>query len=267
MINELVLGAEGLIGAELTVQLRARGARVGTLDIKSGCDLRRSPLPSFSDYDRVWFLAWDTGGVKYIEEQSVQHQIYRNNAELCVRVFDELERSRRPFLFVTSQLAGQPTGYGMGKLMAEHWARQLGGVVARLWNVYGFEEPGVRSHFVTDFVFSGLQQGVIRLRSSGQERRRLLYKSDCVRALLVAFDAMASGVDIAGPEWVSVRHVADRIGRLLGVEVQPGAARGLEVMRDPQRAPTHWHPLVGLDEGLALVAGEVRRFLAGEPPQ
>ena len=73
--------------------------------------------------------------------------------------------------------------------MAEHWTRQLGGAVARLWNVYGWEAPGVRSHVVTDLVLSGLQNGEIRLRTTGRERRRLLYKQDCAEALSRLFDA------------------------------------------------------------------------------
>jgi nucleoside-diphosphate-sugar epimerase len=259
--RELVLGGNGLIGAALAERLRARGAQVDTLDLKSGCDLRRAPVPSFKSHDRVWFLAWDTGGAKYIESASAQHEIYRNNSELCARVFDELARSRTPFIFTTSQLAGEPTAYGMTKLVAEHWAAQLGGHIARLWNVFGWEEPGVRSHVVTDLVLSGLRDGEIRLRTDGRERRRLLYKTDCVDGLIRTFEARLPSVDIAGPGWVSVAELAALIGDHLGVPVSAGNATGQEVLRDPVSPPPGWTPRVGLADGLESVISEARLFL------
>src|SRR5213075_2649861 len=117
----------------LVVQLRARGHEVVSLDLKTGCDLRRVGDAPFSECDRVWFLAWDTGGAKYIGATDKQHQMYMHNCELSARVFDALAQTRRPFLFITSQLAGQKNAYGMTKLMAEHWTLQLGGKAARLW--------------------------------------------------------------------------------------------------------------------------------------
>src|SRR2546423_860863 len=154
-MTELVLGGEGLIGASLVQALRARGHDVVSLDLKSGCDLRFVDNTPFINCERVWFLAWDTGGAKYIGAADKQHQMYKHNCELSARVFDALSETRRPFLFVTSQLAGQPNAYGLTKLVAEHWAVQLGGKLARLWNTYGWEQADVRSHVITDLVISG----------------------------------------------------------------------------------------------------------------
>ena len=93
-MRELVLGGKGLIGSELVRALEARGHSVVTLDLKNGHDLRRplDQLP-FADCDRVWFLAWDTGGAKYLEAEDQQHQQYKNNCELSLRIFDALARS------------------------------------------------------------------------------------------------------------------------------------------------------------------------------
>src|SRR5882762_1442064 len=158
-MNELVLGGEGLIGKELVGGLQSQGHSVTSLDLKSGCDLRSVDERPFRECDRVWFLAWDTGGAKYIEAADRQHEQYRHNCELSVRVFDALARTRKPFLFISSQLAGLPTAYGATKSMAASWTMQLGGKVARLWNTYGWEEPDVKSHVITDLVLSGLTEG------------------------------------------------------------------------------------------------------------
>src|SRR3984893_2366135 len=227
-LNELVLGGEGLIGSELIKKLSAAGRRVVSLDLKSGCDLRQplDPKP-FEDCDRVWFLAWDTGGAKYLEAEDQQHEQYKNNCELSLRIFDALARTKKPFLFTTSQLAGLPNAYGTTKLMAWHWAAHLGGKVARLWNVYGWERPDARSHVITDLVLSGLK-GRVKCMTNGEEKRRFLYKSDCVAALLALFDSPLQTAEIAGPGWLKIGEGAEEISRQLNVEVELGNIKGSE---------------------------------------
>ena len=157
-VRELVLGGEGLIGAAVVDTLRAKGHDVVSLDLKSGTDLRKPfNIEPFRNCDRVWFLAWDTGGAKYLEAENQQHEQYKNNCEICLRVFDALSQTKKPFLFVTSQLAGLPNAYGTTKLMAWRWTESLGGKVARVWNVYGWEHPNIKSHVITDLVLSGCQ--------------------------------------------------------------------------------------------------------------
>ena len=261
-MNELVLGGDGLIGAELARALKARGASVSSLDLKGGFDLRRTDREPFDEADRVWFLAWDTGGAKYIEAAEAQHAQFKHNCELSARVFDVLARTRKPFLFVTSQLAGQPNAYGLTKLMAEGWARQLGGKLARLWNTYGWEEPDARSHVVTDLVLSGLTKGRIRTLTDGRERRRFIYKSDCVAALLRLFDGEEREADIAGDRWYSIGEVAEEVARQLNVEVELGEKQGGEVIVDPVKVLPGWRPEVSLPEGISKVIEEARRYLA-----
>src|SRR4051812_46200306 len=128
---DLVLGGEGLIGRALCQELASRGSTIRSLDLKNGFDLRLAEAEWFTPADRVWFLAWDTGGAKYLGDSTLQHQMFVNNCEISIQVFDFLKSSRKPFVFVTSQLAGQENAYGLTKLMAENWAKQLGGKVAR----------------------------------------------------------------------------------------------------------------------------------------
>ncbi|HEX5891187.1 MAG TPA: NAD-dependent epimerase/dehydratase family protein, partial [Pyrinomonadaceae bacterium] len=178
-----------------------------------------------------------------------------------VRVLDALARTRTPFLFVSSQLAGLPTAYGTTKLMAACWSLQLGGKVARLWNTYGWEHPDVRSHVVTDLVLSGLTRGVVTCMTDGAERRRFIYKTDCVDALIKLFDSPQQSAEVAGPEWVTIRQVGEEIARQLGVEFQAGSATGSEVMIDPRELLPDWQPRVTLTEGISRVIADARAYL------
>jgi nucleoside-diphosphate-sugar epimerase len=260
-MRELVLGGEGLIGSTLTAALRARNHQVTSLDLKSGCDLRKPfDLAPFEESDRVWFLAWDTGGAKFLEAADRQHAQYKNNCELSLRIFDALERSRKPFLFVTSQLAGLPNAYGTTKLMAWHWTLALGGKVARLWNVYGWEHPDVKSHVISDLVLSGLR-GCVKCMTTGEEKRRFLYKTDCVSALMSLFDGQLNTAEIAGSEWVTIRTVAEEIADQLGVEAEFGQMRGSEVPINPSELLQGWLPTVSLRDGLAQVISEATSYL------
>ncbi len=78
-MRELVLGGDGLIGTEIVEQLRAKGHTVTSLDLHTGCDLWHVDITPFQECDRVWFLAWDVGGAKYIAATEHQHQLYKNN--------------------------------------------------------------------------------------------------------------------------------------------------------------------------------------------
>ncbi len=260
--RELVLGGDGLIGSTLVRALTEKGHHAVSLDLKSGCDLRYIDDQPFGECDRVWFLAWDTGGAKYIEAPDRQHEQYKHNCELAVRVFDALAHTRKPFLFASSQLAGLPTAYGSTKAMAVAWTLQLGGKVARLWNTYGWESPDTRSHVITDLVLSGLTEGRVRCLTNGLERRRFVYKSDCVAAMIQLFDGPRQTAEIAGSDWVTIRQVAEEIARQLNVEVQFGDAQGSEVMIDPENPLPNWQPQVTLSVGISGVIRDARAHLS-----
>jgi nucleoside-diphosphate-sugar epimerase len=260
-MTDLVLGGEGLIGSALIERLRAAGHHAYSLDLKSGCDLRDPfDLVPFERCDRVWFLAWDTGGAKYLEARHQQHEQYRNNCEISLRVFDALKRTGKPFLFTTSQLAGLPNAYGTTKLMAWHWTLNLGGKVARLWNVYGWEHPDTRSHVITDLVLSGLK-GRVKCMTTGEEKRRFLYKTDCVAAIIDLFDGPLATAEIAGEEWITIREVAEEIAEQLQVDVEFGKQRGSEAPVDPKELLPGWTPRVSLRAGLAQVIAEARSYI------
>lgn len=264
-MRELVLGGEGLIGQELVKLLRQEGHDVSVCDLSHGCDVRTLSDRAYKSCDRVWFLAWDTGGAKYMAARTNQHQTYKSNCEVMARVFDGLASSGTPFLFVTSQLAGQPTAYGLTKLLGEVWAADLGGKVARLWNVYGWERPSEKSHVVTDCVHSALVRGRVACSTNGHERRKLVYKRDCARALVALFDGNLEAADIAGSEWISIRSLVEEIAQQMGVPAEFGAQAGSEFLIEPQLLLPDWKPTFTLERGIAAVIHEARTALSAGP--
>lgn len=256
------MGGGGLIGSTLASTLRARGHEVTSLDLKTGCDLRRDDLAApFAASDRVWFLAWDTGGAKYIEAADSQHAQYLNNTQITMRVLDTLARARKPFVFTSTQLTVVPNAYGVTKLLAEKWSQQLGGKIARLWNTYGWEEPDVKSHVVTDLVLAGLTRGRVECRTDGSERRRFIYKSDCAAAIISLVESDLQLAHIAGAEWVSIAQVAREIAQQLDVDVKLGASPGTEHIVDPEHLLPNWRPEVSLADGIAHVIADARSYL------
>ena len=139
MIRNLVLGSEGFIGTSLCAFLEKKGESVTHFDIKRGDheDARFAEL-DLSDIDRVYFLAWDVGGAKYLYKEDIQLGQLDWNLQLLQNVMRQLKRDKKPFLFVSTQLAEEyDTVYGATKRLGEIWTRLLDGLFIRQWNVYG----------------------------------------------------------------------------------------------------------------------------------
>jgi dTDP-4-dehydrorhamnose reductase len=66
-MNNLILGSEGFLGKRLCKFLEQKNQNVVRIDIKNSTsqDLRKIQLP-LNNIDRVYFLAWDVGGSKYL---------------------------------------------------------------------------------------------------------------------------------------------------------------------------------------------------------
>ena len=172
--TNLVLGSEGFVGKAFCRYLEARGERVIHFDLKRGPkeDAREVVLP-LAEVDRVYFLAWEVGGAKYLYRDDAQFMQLDWNLKLLLNVMPQLKASGLPFLFVSSQLAEEyDTVYGVTKRLGEVWTHLMKGVRVRLWNVYGaYEDSTERSHVVADFVWQALTQGEIRMMTTGEDFR------------------------------------------------------------------------------------------------
>jgi len=150
MIKNLVIGSEGFIGKSLCEFLEKKGEKVIRFDIarSEDEDARKAILP-FDECDRVYFLAWEVGGAKYLYQKSTQLHQMNWNVELLKNVMFQLQKSQTPFIFTSSQLAEEiDTVYGASKRLGELWTQQLGGACVRFWNIYGALEETIQpNHF------------------------------------------------------------------------------------------------------------------------
>ncbi|MBN2342091.1 MAG: NAD(P)-dependent oxidoreductase [Deltaproteobacteria bacterium] len=263
MLN-VILGADGLIGSALKRILRENGEAVAGYDIKTGTDLRKT-LPSVPTFAKapifVWFLAWDVGGAKYIQNPDLQNRIMKHNMMLCANVFPWLEAHRLRFLFTGSQLAGSPGAYGRSKAVGAQWTRKLGGQLAILWNVYDAAPVSARSHVIPDMVSQALN-GHIHLQTNGQERRRFLYVDDCVEALIHMRDSRQSEAHICGNRLRTIEQVAKQVCRLTGAELTLGSRMGSETAVTAEPRLAGWRPRTPLNDGLMAVIRQTQQSVS-----
>ena len=266
MPKNLVLGSDGFVGVPLCRYLERHGEKVVRFDLKRSPneDARVATL-ALEGIDRVYFLAWDVGGAKYLYQEDSQFQQLDWNLKLMLNVLPQMQASRIPFLFVSSQLAEEyDTAYGVTKRLGEVWTRLIGGVRVRLWNVYGsVEKPSERSHVIGDFVFQALMSGRIEMMTTGQERRQFIHIDDVCCALHTALSNKLGGVyDVSSFEWVTVRYVAEAIAELCDAELVPGERVGSTPITPMQGKIPGWAPEIGLREGLRRLVDETRAALA-----
>ena len=89
--------------------------------------------------DFVHFLAFDVGGSTYLAKYQNTFDFIHNNMKLMTNTFELLREYNKPFIFASSQMSNMSFSiYGL-KAMGERYARVLGGLTVKFWNVYGIE--------------------------------------------------------------------------------------------------------------------------------
>jgi nucleoside-diphosphate-sugar epimerase len=258
----LVIGSEGFVGRSLCSYLEARGETVVHFDVVNGPheDGRVVDL-DLSNIRRIYFLAWDVGGAKYLYGREAQFSQLDWNLRLLLNIMPQIGGSKLPFLFISSQLAVEvDTVYGVTKRLGEVWTRLLNGTSVRLWNVYGgFEPSNKRSHVVADFVHQAISSGEINMLTDGSELRQFIYIDDVCRAFVRAVDLLEEGslgptdiaVDVSSFQWTSVRQVAECISEQTGCKLIPGSRPGSTPVTPMSGMLPGWRPEVSIEDGLA----------------
>src|ERR1035438_812881 len=231
MIRNLILGSDGFVGKPLSNYLEKLGEKVIRCDIKNGDheDIRNIKI-NFNEIDRVYFLAWDVGGAKYLYKNDSQFKQLDWNLRLLINTMPQLQESDKRFLFASSQLAEEyDTVYGSTKRLGEVWTHLLNGCRVRFWNVYGpLEEPGERTHVVSDFVYQAVTKGSIDMMTTGEEVRQFIHIDDLCNAVhLVISDNLNRHIyDITSFEWISIIEIAEIIASLTGAKINRGKIIG-----------------------------------------
>lgn len=221
-----VLGSSGLIGKALCKRLKEIDVvkKVDGYDILNGGhqDLRKKQV--FDEpYDYCFFMACDTGGIKYLENKQNQINIIKNNLMIYNNVFEKLQKHKIPFLFTSSQLEQQRSAYGSIKRLGEEYAKLLGGQIVRFWNVYGYEPISEKSHVIPDFINQALRNKKIDCLTDGAERRQFVYDTDCAKGLITMMqNKNLKLIDLTSKKWISIKEVATLIGKLTDTNVNFG---------------------------------------------
>lgn len=257
MTTNLVIGSDGFIGKPFCEFLERKGEKVIRFDIKrSKKEDGRSFKFDFKNIDKVYFLAWDVGGSKYLYESKLQMSQLKWNLDLMYNVFNHLESQKKPFLFISSQLAEEcDTVYGVTKRLGEVWTKELGGTCIRVWNAYGFmEENNVKSHVISDFIHQALKTKKIKMMTNGEEWRQFTHIEDLSNAFYMSLNSKnirRTVYDASSYEWVRIIDIAKIIGKLTGAKVVPGKNKGHDPLPSINmgRVPG-WLPQVELEKGL-----------------
>lgn len=223
-MKHLVLGSSGQIGGHLCKYLRDKGEEVIYFDIKMGeeYDLRLPQNHLLEKYveecDFVHFLAYDVGGTKYLEKHQDTFGFIDNNMRIMSNVFSMLDVYKKPFIFASSQMSELThSSYGQLKSLGEKITYDLGGVVARFWNVYGIEPQGEHSHVITDLCKMAKYDRCIKVRTDGEEKRQFIYADD-VSDIMYGISTKNIHVpktlvyghrlDVTSGVWTSIKEIA-----------------------------------------------------------
>lgn len=265
MVTNLVIGSEGFIGKSLCAFLEKKGEKVVRFDIKrSPREDARTAKIDFSNIDKIYLLAWDVGGAKYLYKEDAQIGQLEWNLQLLSSIMPQVGASKKPFLFISSQLAEEyDTVYGVTKRLGEVWTKLLGGVFVRQWNVYGpTEEEGIKSHVVADFIYQALTTKEIKMLTTGEEKRQFIYIDDVCEAWHKALDEDIKGIhDVTSFEWVKVLDVANIIANLTSAKVIPGTKVGSTPFTPIKGKIPNWHPKIGLEEGLKKTVEHYKKHI------
>jgi nucleoside-diphosphate-sugar epimerase len=263
-MNYLVLGSAGVVGTDLVQLLRKRSHVVSEFDLKRATDedlrVRNNPklLDLIDAADFVYFLAFDVGGSAYLTEYQHSFRFIQNNLQIMSNTFDVLNDFGKQFVFASSQMSNMMhSPYGTLKLLGDQATKSLGGIVIKLWNVYGPEDDPEKTHVITDFI-SMARQGVIKMRTEGEEARQFLHVRDCSECLYLISqryaDFLKEGhIHITSFEWTKVIEVAQIVSKILPCSIMRG--QGGDTTQDRQNQPAagvlkYWKPTVGLEQGI-----------------
>jgi nucleoside-diphosphate-sugar epimerase len=262
-MNNLVIGSEGFIGKSFCNFLESKGEKVTRFDIKrdeENEDARHVKI-NMENIDRVYFLAWDVGGAKYLYKEDAQLNQLDWNLKLLHNVMKQLQETKKPFLFISTQLAEEyDTVYGATKRLGEIWTKLLDGVFIRQWNVYGpLEEHSIKSHVMSDFVHQALTTGEIHMLTNGEEVRQFIHIDDVCEAWHMALSQNLKGVhDVTSFEWIKIIDIANKIAAITGAKVVPGEKSGSTPLTPISGKINGWNPKVNLDEGIRRMVEDAK---------
>lgn len=264
----LVLGSDGQVGSSLTEHLNNIGHEVVGFDIFGNTDedLRIKDVLEdiIEDIDFVFFLAFDVGGSTYLAKYQNTYEFISNNIKIMDCTFDTLRKHNKKFIFASSQMSNMSySPYGVLKRLGEQYTEILGGLTVKFWNVYGYEPDLTKSHVITDFILMAKNDGVIKMRTNGEEERQFLFADDCSEALSSVMDRFEDidrdrNLHITNFGWSKIIDIAKIISdKFGGCEIQPSEKVDDVQLNKKNKPDEHilefWKPRTPLSEGISKI--------------
>lgn len=269
----LVLGSGGLIGSHLKTWLLNHGYEVEEVINREHIDLRvPGALDIFPRSDRpidaLMFIAAEVGGSRYLSSEESQRAIIESNVKIYQTVFEWLKRHPMPFIFTSSYLQSQSTSYGSVKRLGEAWIKALGfGRTARLWNAYGPERLGQRSHVISDWISGCLIHRHVKSLTDGHEYRQMTHVVDIARGLgimLEHYHLLEPVTDLSNGHWMTLREIGTAIALVTSDGASNAGATRCHIKYSNVQAQTreqvepnlnapfhqHWAPIISFHDGL-----------------
>lgn len=271
----LVLGSGGLIGSALEPILRQHGYKTLHVLSRHHLDLRiNQSLDLFKGINIkfVFFLAYEVGGAKFLQRPELQDRILEYNIQITNNVFTWLKKNQIRYAFASSSLSADKSNYGYVKRMGENITLKMPhlGRVFRLWNAYGFEFPGPKSHAIPDFVFQCLIRKKVKMLTNGQELRQFTHVNDISEALIAImenFDETPQEVDISDGNWLTLADTAKAAqNSVQGCELEIPEKAAKVQKRHEANLTSNWHKTkwqqkLKLDEGVQNIVSKMSDFI------
>lgn len=268
----LILGSEGQIGLHLKNFLKKKNYKVFSFDLKNSKkeDLRihlNSKLVKLvNKSDFIFFLAFDVGGSRYLKKYQNTFNFISNNIKIMSNTFEILKKSRKKFLFASSQMSNMIySNYGILKNIGEKYTQTIGGIVVKFWNVYGVEKDLSKSHVITDFILKGIKKKKIKMLTNGKEVRDFLYAEDCcigLETIMVNYNVLKKSnksLDLTTGKYTSIVYIAKLIQKILkekkiNIKIKPSKNRDIVQQNKKNKPDTYflkyWKPRYSLESGI-----------------
>jgi len=259
IIKNLIIGGNGFIGSELSSFLIEKGQETKCFGRRgSNEDVRFCQIP-LSEFDMVYFTAWDLGGSKYLySKDNYQIQI-ENNVKILSNTIPQLIKYNKPFVFVSSFAAEfTDNPYGITKKMAEMWLERTPCRIIRIGNIYGkIKENNEKSDVISDFITQAIFNNVIKMNTNGEEKRQFIYYRDAVNAIKTVSEQSENGIydTFYNSEWISIIQVAEIIANLTGSDIIKGKQKGVEREVSPRKNIKDFSSNISILDGLSKTIG------------
>ena len=270
----LILGSGGLIGSNLKELLEKKGYRTLYISSRYHRDLRiNNSLNIFLNLKIkfIYFLTFEVGGSKFLQNINYQEIIYESNILLMNNIFNFIKKNNIKFVFSSSSLSADNSSYGITKLIGENFTlnNPLLGKVFRLWNVYGFEYPGPKSHVIPEIITKCILNNRIHLLTDGNEFRQFSYVNDInngLISLMENFNESPNILDLSDGNWINLKYIINIIkNELPNCNITFSNNKSKFQNRHEPNLNTNWHkkfwnPKFNISNGIKDLIFKIKSF-------